>query len=308
MIHILGKILFVHIPRTAGMSIERGLSAAFPAAHLDQTTRMHATARELRDLVGEEEWERCYRFAVLRDPLEIIESDWRHSQACARRFAGDPLAWDPDWRARLDRMAAHTFDSFVRDEWLGEHSPLLPGGFWRTWCLGLWRESLGVDLWRFDALQRRWSWLGERFGFSAPLPRVNAAAGAALVADLRPDVEIVSVDDFVFCPLNLGLWQANQRPNMRLFVGRTDQFAAVAAPGAFAAVLVDADHSREGTLRDLEIAARLVRPDGVILAHDCGDPSWPGVDEAVKEFTRAAVWRLDRVCNSLAILRRADAA
>lgn len=129
-------------------------------------------------------------------------------------------------------------------------------------------------------------------------------AGAAAIADRRPDAEIVSVDTFQDHPYGPILWWINSRRNMRLFLGRTGDFAAVARPETFDAVLVDADHSAAGTLRDLRIAEALATPRGAILAHDYADPNWPGVGEAIAAFTAGPPWRIQRIVGSLAILGR----
>jgi predicted O-methyltransferase YrrM len=115
-------------------------------------------------------------------------------------------------------------------------------------------------------------------------------AAAAWIADQRPDVEIVSVDNFAFCPQNLALWQSNQRPNMTLFVGTTAYYCVLSRPGAFDAVLVDADHKEPGVAADLRRAAVVVTPGGSIFAHDYGCPDWPGVKRAVDAFCAAEGW------------------
>jgi hypothetical protein len=49
-------------------------------------------------------------------------------------------------------------------------------------------------------------------------------------------------------------------------------------------VFIDADHSKEGVLRDIETAKRLVEPlKGIICGHDYDTPDWWGVTEAVDE-------------------------
>jgi len=48
-------------------------------------------------------------------------------------------------------------------------------------------------------------------------------------------------------------------------------------------VFIDADHSREGVLRDIDTAKRLLKKGGILCGHDYNEPDWPGVTEAVNE-------------------------
>ena len=48
----------------------------------------------------------------------------------------------------------------------------------------------------------------------------------------------------------------------------------------FDAVLIDADHSREAVLADIQACRRLLRPGGLLLLHDYRSSAWPGVREA----------------------------
>lgn len=61
-------------------------------------------------------------------------------------------------------------------------------------------------------------------------------------------------------------------------------------------VFIDADHSKEGVLRDIETAKRLVEPGkGIICGHDYDVADWYGVTEAVNETFE----RIDRPAGSI---------
>jgi predicted O-methyltransferase YrrM len=49
-------------------------------------------------------------------------------------------------------------------------------------------------------------------------------------------------------------------------------------------MFVDGSHSYEYTTNDSKVAYNLVRRGGYILFHDYGNPSWPGVTEALNEL------------------------
>ncbi|MGC4035697.1 MAG: sulfotransferase family 2 domain-containing protein [Chitinophagaceae bacterium] len=60
---------FVHVPKTAGYSITREL--------LDGNITEHATATELRNMIGKEEWSKLFAFAFVRDPAtRFISAFW----------------------------------------------------------------------------------------------------------------------------------------------------------------------------------------------------------------------------------------
>lgn len=144
---------------------------------------------------------------------------------------------------------------------------------------------------------------------------VGTACGvtAALLAAHVPHATVVCVDTF-----NVNddptmadhdkdrwaKWKKNARPNMRLWYGTLREFVRFAAVKQFDLVFVDADHNLKPAYDDLMAASCLIRPGGVIAAHDFGNPAWPGVEAAVREFCRDEGFAITAVVGSLAILRK----
>lgn len=89
------RILFVHIPRTGGTSIEKSLSFAAPLRFFCPTklpflriTPQHLTFQDFKSLFGTDFFEYC--FTVVRDPYCRIESVYGMRTALAReRFIKD---------------------------------------------------------------------------------------------------------------------------------------------------------------------------------------------------------------------------
>src|SRR4051812_12515930 len=80
------RILFIHIPKTGGVSITRWLrekgTIAFSALDYPSTFRcnpQHFTMSDILFLFGGVAWDRA--FTIVRDPYDRIESEffWRHN-------------------------------------------------------------------------------------------------------------------------------------------------------------------------------------------------------------------------------------
>jgi hypothetical protein len=68
------KLLFIHIARTGGTSIETALAGQDWWAI--QPTTKHLSAKQARDYYGEEIWNSYTKFSVIRNPWDRIVSMW----------------------------------------------------------------------------------------------------------------------------------------------------------------------------------------------------------------------------------------
>jgi len=144
-------------------------------------------------------------------------------------------------------------------------------------------------------------------------------ATACWLLDRRDDIQVVSVDN---CPpdeqwqrMLMILINKYHRPRWTIWWGSIAAFFAWCLPQGFSVVLVDASHEREMVFEDLTFASTAVRPGGVIVAHDYGDPSeaaddyqrdiWGGVRQAVDSFCGNSSWRVAEVVGSMAVLKMA---
>src|SRR5687768_492427 len=64
----LSDVIFVHINKTGGTSIEQALGLRF----------QHKTALELRAELGRRNWERQFSFAFVRNPWDKVASHYRY--------------------------------------------------------------------------------------------------------------------------------------------------------------------------------------------------------------------------------------
>ena len=120
------RLIFVHIPKTAGTSVQSYFSrldqimeGSQGRGHMDVEVRKddppckHLKAPELRDYLGEEIWNACYRFSFVRNPWDLMVSTYHWWLQTAPRFF--------DHR----RMAAEVarmgdFETFVRSPYGSE--------------------------------------------------------------------------------------------------------------------------------------------------------------------------------------------
>lgn len=77
------KVLFIHIPRTGGTSIERLIGLPFTPDNLcgviNNKALQHMTAKEIRNRIGADEFNYYWKFSVVRHPYTrmVSEFHWR---------------------------------------------------------------------------------------------------------------------------------------------------------------------------------------------------------------------------------------
>lgn len=173
---------FVHIPRTAGVSISAALMPHLSNNSICDLVQRHIPARRIAgDCWIGDLWSSClaFRWAVIRHPAEIAASDYRLSMAHVAAYTPEGAArWPPRWRDRIEQLRADaSFSAF-----LGRHyrsgEMVRNGGFWRLYCCGQNGEDLGIEAFRYEDLACTWHVITGRCGIreaDAPLRRSNAA-------------------------------------------------------------------------------------------------------------------------------------
>jgi len=62
--------IFIHINKTAGTSIINIIGKPF---------RKHLTAKEIIKVIGQDKWDKAYKFAVVRNPWDKVVSQYKHN-------------------------------------------------------------------------------------------------------------------------------------------------------------------------------------------------------------------------------------
>jgi hypothetical protein len=154
------RVIFVHVPKTAGTAIERALRES----PLDPVGG-HTTALGYRGRFPGE-FATYFKFAVVRHPVSRFLSAWSY-------LRGTPV------HPALNNAGIHACGSFekwmrqVRDDpgLLDHIVHLLPQ---HRFVCGTSGELLVDRLYRFETLEEAWDDICERLGLpKAPLPRIN---------------------------------------------------------------------------------------------------------------------------------------
>ncbi|MFC7220733.1 class I SAM-dependent methyltransferase [Streptomyces polyrhachis] len=143
----------------------------------------------------------------------------------------------------------------------------------------------------------------QRSGLAPEVTIVDPLAGTQLQPDAaadRPDPSGTPVRRAAVLE-NLALaGAAGQRARIQPGFSEDPEVRAAVSDRAYGVIIIDGDHSRDGVLADLRWAEEIAAPGGVVVLDDYGDPSWPGVAEALEVHLKgeSRFTLLGRVANS----------
>jgi len=171
------NFVFIHIPRTAGMSISRAIFNALPNSYINLVEWRHRYGMEIQHMEElHAQFPTMYKFTVIRNPWEIVESDYSLTiQEIQEPSFVRRMTCQDGWARRLERTRHYSgFTEFVAREYLGGLNPVLEGGFYETWCCKMNGTDLGIDYIRFKNLEERWPHICQQIGIPiCDLPRDN---------------------------------------------------------------------------------------------------------------------------------------
>ncbi len=146
---------FVHINKTGGSSVERALGIRF----------QHKTARELREILGDERWGKAFTFAFVRNPWDRVVSHYAFRIKTNQTGLGTNTIGFDEWVTRvfLDRDPAYLDKPKMfmpQVEWLADN-----------------KGAIDVDfVGRFERLQEDFEEICRRLGKTASLPHTKRSA------------------------------------------------------------------------------------------------------------------------------------
>jgi hypothetical protein len=145
-------IVFVHINKTGGSSVEAALKLPF----------QHRTARELRAVIGQARWERRFSFAFIRNPWDKVVSHYFYRVKTNQTGLGDGRVGFGDWvRAAYGERDPRFYDQpkmfMAQFDWLIDEN-----------------GEIMVDfVGRFEQLNRDFATVCTRTGRRAQLPHLK---------------------------------------------------------------------------------------------------------------------------------------
>lgn len=150
----LSKVIFVHINKTGGSSIERALGLPF----------QHRTARQIRADLGDKRWNQRFSFAFVRNPWDKVASHYRYRVRTNQTGLGDNTIPFTEWvkRAYGDHDATYYDHAMM----------FMPQLDWITDETG----TVIVDfVGRFERLHEDFELVCRQIGRNAELPHVKSS-------------------------------------------------------------------------------------------------------------------------------------
>jgi hypothetical protein len=180
MIHIPGHSLFVHIPKTSGMSLSvlaqrnrYGWEDGAPnivLGEMSQCMRRHSTALELRNEIPE--FFSIQKWTIIRNPWRIFESAYRFFCGRAEAMRAGHSRWKGTaFQREVETLLADEFPGFVQTA----YGYMTQGGFFSHWCTDWNGADWGIEVLKYEQLD--WPRICDLLmvPHNAPRPLYNAS-------------------------------------------------------------------------------------------------------------------------------------
>lgn len=180
MIYAPSRFLFIHQPRTSGVSFTQSVASDVNnfrdgyicLSHYPSVLRRHARACELVQVLPT--WDGIFKFSIVRNPWEVVESTYAFfRRASTAKEASYAL---PQALMETQRAAVMDFASFT----VQHFSYLQAGqGHWHHWCAMPDGRQLGVTPVLYEEVSGNWDWLCGMCQISCVRDRQNEARSGA---------------------------------------------------------------------------------------------------------------------------------
>lgn len=163
-------LIFVHIPKAAGSSVTEAMRQVrvTPRA-LSPRVGKHATAEEVRALVGRSFWDSAFTFSFVRNPWDLMVSSYHWWLQKAPSL--------PAHRNRARTVAAMSgFRTFATSTFGRTHINERRGNF-RDWLCDARGEQIVRFVGTVETIERDWDDIRRQTGLPLPsLPHVNRSS------------------------------------------------------------------------------------------------------------------------------------
>ncbi|MBD3368994.1 hypothetical protein GF402_01370 [Candidatus Fermentibacteria bacterium] len=171
--HDLG-VIFIHIPKTGGNSVTRALTGIPKRGEsLSPQIGKHAKAEEVRFLLGRKAWDRCFSFALVRNPWDLMVScyHWWIQKA-------PQLPYHRRHSRRIARMGS--FDRFIRSRYGTGMINERPGDLFDWYTDG--RRTIVDYVGRLENIEEDWREICGRAGIPhVEMPHINPSRRGSYV-------------------------------------------------------------------------------------------------------------------------------
>jgi hypothetical protein len=165
------KYIFIHIPRTAGISMHEALRPWADARNIDMRTAKwesnypHYVAAEIRQFVGDARFAQYFKFAFVRNPWDRMVSRYSYlkklsNKPAARKnlrgFVSPGNLTFPEWLQGEGGECVNPLDLQPQIEWMGSENRIII-------------DYVG----RFEQIESDFAVICQRLGLDAKLPHIN---------------------------------------------------------------------------------------------------------------------------------------
>ena len=155
------EVIFIHIPKTAGISLYKGLFGCESFGH--------KTIRYYKKHLNKRQFRKCFKFTVVRNPYDRLLSAYNYLKK-----GGRGVQSDLEYKSYLEEVKS--FEDFVIN-WLGKDEIMIIEHFFsQSYFLKDQHDKIELDfIAGFEKLDEDFEALSNKLKVSSKLPNLNAS-------------------------------------------------------------------------------------------------------------------------------------